>query len=183
MVMRRFGLLILVLAAAVGLSAQARAATVITLDEGGATDALGPGVWEVLIQSPDSNAAINNGGQFGLVNGLAFSPNAAVCDNNNLVICAGVPGGDVDASLAGTLYMIIAVNTLNMATGGSFLLGTVDGNNLQPTANGLEIVAGTPEYGFSAPVTFDVRPIPEPAAIAFLGLGFASLAFLRRRAA
>lgn len=186
MVMRRFGLLVLVLAAAVGLSAQARAATTIVLDEGGADpgNALGPGIWELTIQADSTD--VNFGGQFGIVGGVNFTDNVAVCDDNLLVICANVQGSDIDPTdptLVGNMYMIIAVNTADLSVGGPHLLGTVTGNNLTFTLSGLEIVAGTPLPGFSAPVTFEARPIPEPAVFAFLGIGLASLAFLRRRAA
>jgi hypothetical protein len=190
MEMRRFGLLILVLAAAVGLSAQARAATVITLDEGGAdpANALGPGIWEVLIESPDSNAATNQGGQFGIVGGLGFNPNLAVCDTaQTLVICAALPGADLasgDPAVDGTLYLLIAVAGGNLASPVPVSLGTVSGNNLVGTIYGTGILTGVgDDAGFSSPVSFERNPIPEPAAFAFLGVGLASLAFLRRRAA
>jgi hypothetical protein len=192
--MRRFGLLLLVLAAAAGFATPSHA--YLTPGKTSGTEFvlnnLGPNLWSLTIESDTETP----GGQFGITNGVGFAPNAAICDPEPAVapdlplICASLPGTDLgtgDPAIDAALYFIIAQQASGIAGVGSpRTMGQVQSNGTPAfTIYGTSVLTGIPpdDAGFVAPVSFVVAGVPEPAAIAFLGLGFASLAFLRRRAA
>jgi len=185
--MSRFGFL-LVLAAAAGFATTSHAYLTPGLTNGTevALVEIGPGIWDLTIEN-SQNA--DTGGSFAILNaGLEnWNPNPAVCALGN-VLCSLTDGDEVgDPLYANILYIgIVAdlVGALNPNVGAPRRLATLQGApGADFTIQGLEDITGTPGHGFPGPVVFYRQAIPEPAALAFLGLGFASLAFLRRRAA
>jgi hypothetical protein len=191
MEMRRFGLLLLVLAAAAGLAnpsqayVEATSGTELVLTQ----PSLGATLWDLTIET-DGDA--NAGGLIAIGDAEAFLPNTALCDPGaTILICGPLDGDDLgDPSTAGNIYIILAVvvaNTLNDGAGVQNLLGQIQGVNPSLTLEGLAILEPPDPLnptGLPQPVTLVTIPaVPEPGSVALLGLGVASLAFLRRRAA
>jgi hypothetical protein len=186
MEMKRFGLLLLVLAAAAGFATPSNGATIVALNDGAV---LGDNIWDLTVETSlgDSN---DLGGQLSIDNAVSFAPNLAVCDGTNIVICVTLTAadlGDATPSLQDNLFFIIAVVQAGALDGGvPRLLGQVTSNGLPAlTTAGIDVLTGIPgntETFTSTPVTF-INPVPEPAAMAFVAMALGSLALLRRRAA
>ncbi len=189
--MSRFGLLLLVLAAAAGFANPSYAYLTPGKTTGSEVALLqvGPTLWDLTVETDGSADA---GATLGVIGGTGFQPNPALCDAaGTILICGTVNGDDVgEPSTAGNLYLILAVvqaGALNSGVGTPRTLGQiVGGAGVDNTVSGIGILTGgNDETGLPGAVAFFRRPLPtpEPAAMAFLGLAFASLAFLRRRAA
>lgn len=138
---------------------------------------LGPGAWELTIESGDP--AANYGGQIGIANAVSFDPNLAICDNDVLALCVPIQGSDVDPLLAGMLFLIVAVEQpglLDAGIGSPQALGSVRDNGELPrfvdpqyVCDVLMITAAGCDFGFAPPVTV-VNPIPEPASGSLLAV-------------
>jgi hypothetical protein len=187
--MRRFGLL-LVLAAVAGFATPSFAYLTAGKTTGTEVAVLqvGPDLWDLTVET-DGNA--DAGGTLGITGTSTFIPNTAICDPGaTILICGTVDGDDVgDPTTNGNLYIILAVvqaGALNSGVNTPRVLGQVQGPDVGLTVNGIGLLTGGADTtGLPEPVAFFRRPLqtPEPAAMVFLGLGFASLAFLRRHAA
>jgi hypothetical protein len=183
MEMKRFGLLLLVLAAAAGFATPSQGDTIVELNDGAV---LGDQIWDLTINTTVGSNDL--GGQLSIDNAVSFTPNPAICDPlNNIVICAPLTGPDLDPSpsLADNLFLIIAVVQAGALDGGvPRLLGQITSSGLPAlTLAGLDILDPVNQNtALNAPVTF-INPVPEPAAMAFVAMALGSLALLRRRAA
>jgi len=194
--MKRFGFLLLVLAAVSGFATPSRAATIVAL-----SPQFGPftGVWDLLLTT-SVGSSNNLGGALSINNALQFIPNTLVCDNVN-VLCGSTTGAqarqlfldnelpDPGPTILDNTFLNIAVATLGALDGGiPRLLGQIvggPGGLPELTLDFLDDLSGVPGQGtaMSEPVTFINPIIPEPSTISLMALGLGGMALLRRRSA
>jgi hypothetical protein len=177
--MKRFLVLALGIAAVSGFGRPAHAMTTFTLTE------LTPGTWDLLINT-DNNPSISAGGSIGITNAASFEGNPAAnapCGSDPgqaSINCTGIPFNLLDASRTGQLILMV----VNVVPVGPTRLGGLTGSGLSFLTDPADaLFAGTGGCGsFCAGpnVGFVVTPIPEPSTALLLGMGLASLAWLRR---